>query len=71
MALPAVSAPSSEVVENQNVARIRPRVPLTGSADQPWTNAKRRCERMDYASYVAQDALRCLTKYPTQILTAR
>ena len=71
MALPAVTAKSSKVMEDWNIARIRLCVTLTGTADQRWTNAKRRRERMDYTSFAGQDALRCLTEYPSQILTAR
>ena len=58
MALPAaVSAHSSEGVEDWNVARIRLCVSVTGTADERWTNAKQPPERMDYVSFVGHDAL--------------
>lgn len=71
MALPAGSAQSSEVVEDWNVARIRRSVSVIGTADERRTGTKLRRKRTDYTSFVGQDALRCLAKYPSQTLTAR
>ncbi len=71
MALPAVSGSSSNLAVDPRAAVVRRCVSLTGSADRRWTGAWATLENSDYALYVAQDALRCLSRHGTSVLTAR
>ncbi|MDJ0872219.1 MAG: S41 family peptidase [Gammaproteobacteria bacterium] len=71
MALPAVSGSSPSLAANPRAAVVRRCVSFTGNADRRWKGTGATLEIRDYALYVGQDALRCLSRHGTSVLTAR
>lgn len=71
MALPAVSGSSPSLAASPRAAVVRRCVSFTGNADRRWKGTRATLENRDYALYVGQDALRCLSRHGTSVLTAR